>query len=59
MEIHLQQFEKLTIEQLRELTKDYERVSKELKFVKMKYPKAKEELESEGFDLDKFLEELK
>ena len=58
MDIHLEQFENLTIAQLRKLTKDYERVSKELEYVKRKYPRAKEELESEGFDLDKFLEEL-
>jgi len=52
----IQQFENMTIGDLRKLTADYHKVSSELEYLKRKYPKAKEELESDDFDINEFLE---
>lgn len=54
----MEQFENMTIGKLRDLTEQYERLEKENKFLKIKYPRGKEELEKKDFDLDKFLKEL-
>lgn len=51
----MEQFENMTIGDLRKLTKDFEKVRSELDYVKAKYPKAKEELEAEDFDINEFL----
>ncbi len=53
----LSQFEGMTIGQLRKMTEDFERMEKELQYLKIKYPKAKEELESDKFDINEFLKE--
>lgn len=55
MEIGFEQIKDMTIGEVLKLKQDYDRVSKELVFVKRKYPKAKEELEDEKFNLDEFL----
>jgi len=59
MELGFKNFEDMTIGELRKLTEDYKRLSDELTYVKAKYPRAKEELEKDDFDVNKFLEELK
>ena len=51
----LSQFEGMTIGQLRKMTEDFEKMEKELQYLKTKYPKAKEELESDNFDINEFL----
>jgi hypothetical protein len=43
-------FEDKKIGELRQMTEDYERLQKENLFMKVKYPKAKEELESNNVD---------
>lgn len=53
----LSQFEGMTIGQLRKMTEDFEKMEKELQYLKTKYPKAKEELESDNFDINEFLKE--
>lgn len=52
----MEQFKDMTIGGLKKMTEDYQRLEKENTFMKAKYPKAKEELEAEDFDIDKFLE---
>lgn len=56
MELNIKNFEDMKISEVKKLHSDYHRVSNELEYVKTKYPKAKEELEDENFDIDKFLE---
>lgn len=55
MDIGFEQIKDMTIGEVLKLKQDHDRVSKELEFVKRKYPKAKEELEDEKFNLDEFL----
>jgi len=52
----IEQFESMTIGELRKLTEDFKKVSGELEYLKRKYPKAKEELEKSDFDINEFLE---
>ena len=54
----LQQFEGMTNGDLRKLTEDYNKISGELEYLKTKYPKAKEELESDDFDINEFIQGL-
>jgi hypothetical protein len=58
MEIGFEQIKEMTIGQLLIIAQDKERIEKENTYLKTKYPKAKEELERDDFDIDKFLEEL-
>jgi len=55
MDIGFEQIKDMTIGEVLKLKQDHDRVSRELEFVKRKYPKAKEELEDEKFNLDEFL----
>ncbi len=56
MSKNIQQFEAMTIGELRKLTEDFKKVSGELEYLKAKYPRAKEELEKDDFDINDFLE---
>lgn len=56
IEIGFEQIKDMKIGDVIKLKQDKERLEKENTFMKAKYPKAKEELEAEDFDIDKFLE---
>lgn len=59
MEMSFEQFKQMKVGDLVKIAEDYERVCKELQYIKAKYPRAKEEVESEKEkNINKFLEEL-
>ena len=59
MEIGFESIKDLTIGDVLKLSQDKERLEKENTYLKTKYPRAKEELERDDFDINKFLEDLK
>lgn len=58
MEIGFEQIKDMTIGQLLKIAQDKDRLEKENTYLKTKYPRAKEELEKDDFDVNEFLEDL-
>jgi hypothetical protein len=58
MEIGFDHIKDLTIGELLRIAQDKNRIEKENTYLKTKYPRAKEELEREDFDINKFIEDL-
>lgn len=58
MDIGFEQIKDMTIGQLLKIAQDKDRLEKENTYLKTKYPRAKEELEKDEFDVNKFLEDL-
>lgn len=58
MEIGFNHIKDMTIGDVLKLKQDKERLEKENIFMKTKYPKAKEELEAEDFDINELIESL-
>lgn len=52
----MNQFEGMTIKDLRKMTEDYKRLEKENTFLKRKYPTRANELNNKDFDINKFVE---
>lgn len=58
MDIGFDQIKDLKIGDVLKLAQDKARLEKENTYLKTKYPKAKEELERDDFDINEFLEGL-
>lgn len=51
-------FDNMTIGELRQMIRDYNRLQQEMLWIKRKYPNAAAEVKNEDFDLNKMIEGL-